>query len=81
MKINFENLSEQNFHLVIISPDNKKVNSNNHLDKNTEDILNSYLEKKARYFYLASQNSSKYRLYFVISTPLTTIPSNDGNII
>ncbi len=46
MKINFENLSEQNYHLLIISPDNKKVNSNNHLDKSSEDILNSYLEKK-----------------------------------
>ena len=46
MKINFENLSQQNYHLVIISPDNKKVNSNNHLDKNSESILNSYLEKK-----------------------------------
>ena len=46
MKINFENLSEQNYHLLIISPDNKKVNSNNYLDKSSEDILNSYLEKK-----------------------------------
>ena len=46
MKINFENLSQQNYHLVIISPDNKKVNSNNHLDKSSEDILNSYLENK-----------------------------------
>ena len=46
MKINFENLSEQNYHLLIISPDSKKVNSNNHLDKNSESILNSYLEKK-----------------------------------
>ena len=46
MKINFENLSQQNYHLVIISPDNKKVNSNNHLDKNSEDILNGYLENK-----------------------------------
>ena len=46
MKINFENLSQQNYHLVIISPDNKKVNSNNHLDKNSEVILNSYLENK-----------------------------------
>ena len=46
MKINFENLSEQNYHLVIISPDNKKVNSNNHLDNSSEDILNGYLEKK-----------------------------------
>ncbi len=46
MKINFENLSEQNYHLLIISPDNKKVNSNNHLDKSSEDILNGYLEKK-----------------------------------
>ena len=40
------NLSEKNYHLLIISPDNKKVNSNNHLDKSSEDILNSYLEKK-----------------------------------
>ena len=46
MKINFENLSEQNYHLLIISPDNKKVNSNNHLDNSSEDILNGYLEKK-----------------------------------
>ena len=46
MKINFENLSHKDYHLVIISPDNKKVNSNNHLDKNSEDILNSYLENK-----------------------------------
>ena len=46
MKINFENIPEQNYHLLIISPDNKKVNSNNHLDKSSEDILNSYLEKK-----------------------------------
>ena len=46
MKINFENISQQNYHLVIISPDNKKVNSNNHLDKSSEDILNSYLENK-----------------------------------
>ena len=46
MKINFENLSQQNYHLIIISPDNKKVNSNNHLDKSSEDILNSYLENK-----------------------------------
>ena len=46
MKINFENLSQQNYHLVIISPDNKKVNSNNHLDKSSEDILNTYLENK-----------------------------------
>ncbi len=46
MKINFENLSDKDYHLVIISPDNKKVNSNNHLDKNSESILNSYLEKK-----------------------------------
>jgi leucyl aminopeptidase len=46
MKINFDNLSQQNYHLVIISPDNKKVNSNNHLDKSSEDILNSYLENK-----------------------------------
>ena len=48
MKINFENLSEQNYHLLIISPDNKKVNSNNYLDKSSEDILNSYLEKKTK---------------------------------
>ena len=46
MKINFENISQQDYHLVIISPDNKKVNSYNHLDKGSEDILNSYLEKK-----------------------------------
>ena len=46
MKINFENLSEQNYHLLIISPDSKKVNSNNHLDNSSEDILNGYLEKK-----------------------------------
>ena len=46
MKINFENRSQQNYHLVIISPDNKKVNSNNYLDKNSEDILNIYLENK-----------------------------------
>ena len=46
MKINFENLSQQNYHLVIISPDNKKVNSNNHLDKSSEDTLNIYLENK-----------------------------------
>ena len=43
MKINFEHLSEQNYHLLIISPNNKKVNSNNHLDNTTEDILNGYL--------------------------------------
>ena len=48
MKINFENISQQNYHLVIISPDNKKVNSNNHLDKSSEDILNSYLENKKK---------------------------------
>ena len=48
MKINFENLSEQNYHLLIISPDNKKVNSNNHLDNSSEDILNGYLEKKTK---------------------------------
>ena len=48
MKINFENLSEQNYHLLIISPDSKKVNSNNHLDNSSEDILNGYLEKKTK---------------------------------
>ena len=48
MKINFENLSQQNYHLLIISPDNKKVNSNNHLDNSSEDILNGYLEKKTK---------------------------------
>ena len=48
MKINFENLSEQNYHLLIISPDNKKVNSNNYLDNSSEDILNGYLEKKTK---------------------------------
>ena len=47
MKINFENLSEQKYHLLIISPDNKKVNSNNHLDKSSK-ILNSYFRKKQR---------------------------------
>ncbi len=46
MKINFEKISQQDYHLVIISPDNKKVNSYNYLDKDSEDILNSYLEKK-----------------------------------
>ena len=46
MKINFENLSHKDYHLVIISPDNKKVNSNNHLDKSSEEILNSYLAGK-----------------------------------
>ncbi len=48
MKINFENHSEQKYHLVIISPDNKKVNSNNHLDKSSEEILNSYLAGKTQ---------------------------------
>ena len=48
MKINFENISQQNYHLVIISPDNKKVNSNNHLDKSSEDILKNYLENKKK---------------------------------
>ena len=66
MKINFENLSEQNYHLLIISPDNKKVNSNNHLDNSSEDILNGYLEKKNKekeiietFLYKNTQNQQK----------------------
>ena len=72
MKINFENLSEQNYHLLIISPDNKKVNSNNHLDNSSEDILNGYLEKKNKekeiietFLYKNIQNQRKKHPYHI----------------
>ena len=84
MKINFENLSEQNYHLLIISHDNKKVNSNNHLDNSSEDILNGYLEKKNKekeiietFLYKNIQNQRKKSELVSKFTYVRVEPSDD----
>ncbi|MAI28963.1 MAG: leucyl aminopeptidase [Rickettsiales bacterium] len=87
MKINFENISQQDYHLVIISPDNKKVNSYNHLDKGSEDILNSYLEKKNKekeiietFLYKNTQKQQKISEFVSKFTYVRFEYSNDTSI-